>query len=204
MWMGGRLVSLNPPEYTLPHSDFGDPECCGLLLPFERGMTRSLRRSSASSLGTMKKQSAGILLFRGSKAELEVFLVHPGGPFWTKKDAGAWSIPKGEYFDNEDPLSAAKREFEEETGVSVDGDFISLGTVKQTGGKVVRAWALNHNLDLTVLKSNVFTLEWPPRSGKIQEFPEVDSGNWFSLAVASQKIVKAQSDFLTRLLNQLE
>jgi predicted NUDIX family NTP pyrophosphohydrolase len=152
----------------------------------------------------MKKQSAGILLFRGLKADLEVFLVHPGGPFWTKKDAGAWSIPKGEYLDDEDPLSAAKRELEEETSVSIDGDFIPLGTVKQAGGKVVMAWALNHDFDPTVLKSNVFTLEWPPRSGKIQEFPEVDSGSWFSLAVARQKILKAQSEFLTRLFDRLE
>jgi predicted NUDIX family NTP pyrophosphohydrolase len=152
----------------------------------------------------MKKQSAGILLFRGSNADLEVFLVHPGGPFWANKDAGAWSIPKGEYLDDEDPLSAAKREFEEETSVSIDGDFIQLGTVKQAGGKVVTAWALSHDLDPAVLKSNVFTLEWPPRSGKIQGFPEVDSGSWFSLAVARQKIVKAQSEFLTRLLDQLE
>src|SRR5450631_3791306 len=100
----------------------------------------------------MKKQSAGILLFRGSKADLEVFLVHPGGPFWKRKDTGAWSIPKGEYLDDEDPLSAAKREFEEETGVSIHGNFIPLGAVKQAGGKVVSAWALNHDLDPTVLK----------------------------------------------------
>jgi predicted NUDIX family NTP pyrophosphohydrolase len=152
----------------------------------------------------MKKQSAGILLFRGSKADLEVFLVHPGGPFWTDKDASAWSIPKGEYLDNEDPLSAAKREFAEESSVTIDGDFMPLGTVKQAGGKVVKAWALNHDLDPTVLKSNVFTLEWPPKSGKIQEFPEVDSGSWFSLTLARQKIVKAQNDFLTRLLDLLE
>jgi predicted NUDIX family NTP pyrophosphohydrolase len=152
----------------------------------------------------MKKQSAGILLFRGSRADLEVFLVHPGGPFWTNKDIGAWSIPKGEYLDDEDPLSAAKREFEEETSVAIDGDFIPLGTVKQAGGKLVSAWALNHDFDPTVLKSNVFTLEWPPKSGKMQEFPEVDSGSWYSLAMARRKIVKAQSDFLSRLLLQLE
>src|ERR1035438_7181778 len=102
----------------------------------------------------MKKQSAGILLFRGSKAELEVFLVHPGGPFWAKKDAGAWSIPKGEYSGDEDALAAAKREFEEETGVAVDGDFISLGEVKQAGGKVVKAWALNRDIDPATLRSN--------------------------------------------------
>jgi predicted NUDIX family NTP pyrophosphohydrolase len=148
---------------------------------------------------SMKKQSAGILLFRGSKAELEVFLVHPGGPFWAKKDAGAWSIPKGEYADDEDSLGAAKREFEEETDVAINGDFISLGEVKQASGKVVKAWAVKHDLDPATLKSNTFRLEWPPRSGKIQEFPEVDAGAWFSLAVARGKIIKAQEEFLTRL-----
>jgi predicted NUDIX family NTP pyrophosphohydrolase len=148
----------------------------------------------------MKKKSAGILLFRGANAALEVFLVHPGGPFWSKKDAGAWSIPKGEYSDDEDALQAAQREFEEETGVAVHGDFISLGEVTQTSGKVVRAWALEHDLDPANLKSNTFSLEWPPRSGKIQEFPEVDSGAWFSLTVARRKIIKAQEEFLTRLI----
>lgn len=143
----------------------------------------------------MKKQSAGILAFRGSKAELEVFLVHPGGPFWARKDAGAWSIPKGEYTDDEDALAAAKREFEEETGVAINGDFISLGEVKQAGGKVVKAWAVKHDLDPATLKSNTFRLDWPPRSGKFQEFPEVDSWAWFSLAAAPGKIVKAKKNF---------
>jgi predicted NUDIX family NTP pyrophosphohydrolase len=153
---------------------------------------------------SMKKQSAGILLFRGSKAELEVFLVHPGGPFWAKKDAGAWSIPKGEYSGDENALAAAKREFQEETGVAINGDFISLGKVKQTGGKVVEAWAVEHDLDPATLTSNTFNLEWPPRSGKIREFPEVDAGAWFSLAVARVKIVKAQEEFLTRLADHRE
>ena len=152
----------------------------------------------------MKKQSAGLLLFRGSKAELEVFLVHPGGPFWAKKDAGAWSIPKGEYTDDENARDAAKREFEEETGVAIDGDFISLGQVKQAGGKVVKGWAVEHDLDAATIKSNTFRLEWPPRSGKIQEFHEVDSGAWFSLAIAREKIVKAQGEFLTRLADYQE
>jgi len=152
-----------------------------------------------TSVRGMKKQSAGLLLFRGSKADLEVFLVHPGGPFWAKNDAGAWSIPKGEYADDEDALAAAKREFEEETGVAICGDFISLGEVKQGGGKVVKAWAVNHEFDPAVLKSNTFRLEWPPRSGKFREFPEVDAGNWFPLAVARKKIIKAQEEFLTRL-----
>lgn len=157
------------------------------------------RRSSS-----MKKQSAGILLFRGSKAELEVFLVHPGGPFWARKDAGTWSIPKGEYSDDEDALAAAKREFQEETGVAINGDFISLGEVKQAGGKVVRAWAVEHDLDPATLRSNTFRLEWPPRSGKICKFTEVDSGAWFSLALARRKIVRAQEEFLTRLVDHLQ
>lgn len=148
-----------------------------------------------------KRQSAGLLLFRSSDAGMEVFLVHPGGPFWAKKDAGAWSIPKGEYTD-EDPLAAAKREFEEETGVSIHGDFLSLGEVKQAGGKHVKAWAVRHDLDPSILKSNTFTLEWPPKSGKMREFPEVDSGEWFSIAAAREKIIKAQEEFLTRLANQ--
>jgi predicted NUDIX family NTP pyrophosphohydrolase len=152
----------------------------------------------------MKKQSAGILLFRGSKADLEVFLVHPGGPFWARRDAGAWSIPKGEYSGDEDALAAAKREFQEETGVAVSGDFVSLGEVKQAGGKRVKAWALKHDLNPATFKSNTFELEWPQRSGKIREFPEVDAGNWFSLAVARGKIVKAQEELLTRLVDQLE
>src|SRR5438105_1670672 len=122
----------------------------------------------------MKKRSAGILLFRSTNAQLEIFLVHPGGPFWSKKDSGAWSIPKGEYSE-EDPLAAAKREFEEETGVAIAGDFLPLGEVKQPGGKVVQAWALEHDLDPTSIRSNTFKMEWPPGSGSIREFPEVDS-----------------------------
>lgn len=153
---------------------------------------------------SMKKQSAGILLFRGSKADLEVFLVHPGGPFWATKDAGAWSVPKGQYSDDEDALAAAKREFQEETGFAINGDFISLGQVKQAGGKLVKAWAVDHDIDPAHLRSNTFKLEWPPRSGKIREFPEVDAGAWFSLAVARGKIVKAQEEFLTRLADRCQ
>jgi predicted NUDIX family NTP pyrophosphohydrolase len=152
----------------------------------------------------MKKQSAGILLFRGSVTELEVFLVHPGGPFWARKDAGTWSIPKGEYSDDEDALAAAKREFEEETGVAISGDFISLGQVRQAGGKLVKAWAVDHDLDPANLRSNTFKLQWPPKSGKIREFPEVDAGAWFSLVVARGKIVTAQEAFLTRLADRCQ
>ena len=147
----------------------------------------------------MKKQSAGILLFRGSKAELEVFLVHPGGPIWAKKDAGAWSIPKGEYSDGEGALAAAKREFQEETGVAINGDFKSLGEVKQTGGKIVKAWAVKHDLDPATLKSNTFRLEWPPRSGNIQEF---GGGGWGGLVFvggSTWENHEAQGEFLKRL-----
>jgi len=147
----------------------------------------------------MKKQSAGILLFRNSEAQLEVFLVHPGGPFWARKDAGTWSIAKGEYLDDEDSLAAAQREFREETGVALAGDFVSLGEVKQPGGKRVKAWALEQDIDPSSLKSNTFELEWPPRSGKMREFPEVDSWAWFGLDVAASKINVAQRAFLARL-----
>jgi predicted NUDIX family NTP pyrophosphohydrolase len=151
----------------------------------------------------MKKLSAGILLFRHGESELEVFLVHPGGPFWAKKDAGAWSIPKGEYTDTEDALTTAKREFKEETGVGVDGKFLSLGTLKQPSGKVVTAWALEQGLDPSALKSNTFALEWPPRSGRIRNFPEVDRGGWFSLPAAHDKMLKGQLEFLKRLADYL-
>ena len=151
----------------------------------------------------MKKLSAGILLFRHGESELEVFLVHPGGPFWAKKDAGAWSIPKGEYTDTKDALTTAKREFKEETGVGVDGKFLSLGTLKQPSGKVVTAWALEQDLDPSALKSNTFALEWPPRSGRIRNFPEVDRGGWFSLPAAQDKMLKGQLEFLKRLADYL-
>jgi predicted NUDIX family NTP pyrophosphohydrolase len=152
----------------------------------------------------MKKQSAGLLLFRGSKSGLDVFLVHPGGPFWARKDAGAWSIPKGEYSGDEDALAAAKREFQEETSVAINGNFISLGEVKQASGKVVKARAVKHDLDPATLTSNTFKLEWPPRSGMIREFPEVDAWTWFSLSAARGKIINAQGEFLIRLANHLE
>jgi predicted NUDIX family NTP pyrophosphohydrolase len=147
------------------------------------------------------KHSAGILLFRRSQGEIEVLLVHPGGPFWAKKEAGAWSIPKGEYVAGEDPLSAAKREFEEETGARVDGQFLALGEVKQSGGKRVAAWALAGDLDPTKIRSNTFQMEWPPRSGNLCEFPEVDRAAWFSIESARAKLLKGQLDFLIRLLN---
>ena len=149
------------------------------------------------------KQSAGLLLYRFRDRKLEVFLVHPGGPFWAKKDLGVWSIPKGEYTADEDPLTAAKREFTEETGAVVEGEFFDLGEVKQAGGKIVKAWALEHDFDHGHLKSDTFTMEWPPRSGKLQVFPEVDAGEWFPIPVATEKLLAAQRAFLTRLNERL-
>jgi predicted NUDIX family NTP pyrophosphohydrolase len=145
------------------------------------------------------KQSAGVLLFRKAGSQLEVLLAHPGGPFWKNKDDGAWSIPKGEYGEDEDPLTAAKREFAEETAVALSGDFVSLGEVRQAGGKVVSAWALEGNFEATNLRSNKFSMPWPPRSGKSQEFPEIDRAEWFPLEVARRKILKGQAEFLDRL-----
>ena len=147
----------------------------------------------------MKKHSAGILLFRDSKVAIEVFLVHPGGPFWARKDDGAWSVPKGEYAEDEDALVAAKREFAEETGVVIDGVFLSLGEVTQASGKLVKVWALKYDLNPDNLKSNTFELEWPPRSGRMREFPEVDSWAWFPFDLAGSKIIVAQREFLARL-----
>jgi predicted NUDIX family NTP pyrophosphohydrolase len=149
----------------------------------------------------MPKQSAGLLLFRERDGGFEVLLVHPGGPFWAKKDDGAWSIPKGEFTGGEDPLAAARREFVEELGAAVDGEFISLGAVKQSGGKVVHAWAVRSDFDPVQLKSNTFSMEWPPRSGKQQVFPEVDRAEWFGLEAARAKILKGQAEFLDRLLD---
>jgi predicted NUDIX family NTP pyrophosphohydrolase len=147
----------------------------------------------------MPKRSAGILSFRRRDENVEVFLVHPGGPFWAKKDLGSWSIPKGEYGDGDDPLTAAKREFQEETGFTIEGDFIALGEVKQAGGKVVTAWALEYDIDPEKIQSNTFEMEWPPKSGKLKSFPEVDRGAWFPLATARGKLLKSQLEFLTRL-----
>ena len=146
----------------------------------------------------MPKQSAGILLYRKTNEEPELFLVHPGGPFFAKKDLGAWSIPKGEFMEGEDPLEAAKREFQEETGYVPKGEFIPLGSVKQTGGKIIHAWAAQGNLDPEKITSNTFTLEWPPKSGQYREFPEVDRAAWFSLKNAREKINTAQRELIER------
>ncbi len=151
----------------------------------------------------MMKQSAGILLFRNAGQALEVLLVHPGGPFWKNKDAGAWSIPKGEFAEQEAPLAAATREFEEETGINIHGHFIELTPVKQKGGKIVYAWALNKDLDAASIKSNSFEMEWPPRSGKTQRFPEVDRALWCSIPEARQKILASQLPLIEELMVKL-
>ena len=145
-----------------------------------------------------KKSSAGVLLYR-HRDELEVFLVHPGGPFWAKKDAGAWTIPKGEIADGEEPLEAAQREFLEETGFDIDGEFRRLDPIKQAGGKIVQAWVIEADCDPAQLHSNRFAIEWPPKSGKTREFPEVDRAGWFTMPEARTKILTGQ----VRLLDQL-
>jgi predicted NUDIX family NTP pyrophosphohydrolase len=143
-------------------------------------------------------------MYRRSNGVLEVFLVHPGGPFWAKKDMGAWSICKGEYSEGELPLEAAKREFQEETGFAAQGNFLELGQVRQVGGKVVSAWAFEGDCDPSKLISNRCEVEWPPRSGRKIEIAEVDRGDWFSIAEAGERILKSQSPFLDRLSQMLE
>ncbi len=143
----------------------------------------------------MEKRSAGLLMFRRRKDQLQVFLVHPGGPFWKNKDAGAWSIPKGEYGEKEDPLDAAKREFEEETGIKPAGEFILLDQMKQPGGKIVSAWAVEGDCSSKAIRSNTFSMEWPPKSGRQQEFPEVDRADWFSLEMPENESLRARSCF---------
>ena len=152
----------------------------------------------------MAKRSAGILLYRVMRGAPEVLLVHPGGPFWARRDAGAWSIPKGEYEQGDDPRTCALREFEEETGAALPpGELIDLGSVKQKGGKVVSAWAAEGDLDADAVRSNTFTMEWPPRSGRTVEFPEIDRAGWFGVDAAREKLVAAQAEFLDRLLERL-
>lgn len=147
----------------------------------------------------MLKKSAGILLYRILEGKPEVFLVHPGGPFWVNKDKGAWSIPKGLFEEGEDPLEAAKREFQEETGFVISGDFMELTPLKQPSGKTVYAWAVEGTIDAASVKSNIFSMEWPPQSGKEQKFPEVDRGGWFDLAQAREKLLPGQQGFLIEL-----
>jgi predicted NUDIX family NTP pyrophosphohydrolase len=151
----------------------------------------------------MSRKSAGLLLYRETAGLLEVLLVHPGGPFWARKDENAWSIPKGEIEGNEDPLEAAKREFEEETGFTAQGEPVPLEHLRQPGGKLVYAWAMRRDLDPAGFRSNTFTMEWPPKSGRKQEFPEIDKVEWFPLESARRKILKSQAGFLTRLEDRL-
>lgn len=150
------------------------------------------------------KQSAGLLLYRGNPDNYEVLLVHPGGPYWAKKDAGVWSIPKGEFGQDEDPLTAVKREFSEETGQPAPaGKFIDLGQAKQSGGKVVFAWAIQADIDASTVRSNTLTIEWPPRSNSQLEIPEVDRAGWFTFDVAVTRIVKGQVPLLESLAVRL-
>jgi predicted NUDIX family NTP pyrophosphohydrolase len=151
----------------------------------------------------MPKLSAGLLVFREGAAGIEVLLVHPGGPFWAKRDDGAWSIPKGEYGPGEDPFEVARREFLEELGVEPPDPAaaIHLGEVRQSNGKVVTAWALPGDVDVSLVRSNTFTMEWPPRSGRVQEFPEVDRAEWFDPVTARRKLIAAQAAFVDRLLS---
>ncbi|HKA81534.1 MAG TPA: NUDIX domain-containing protein [Xanthobacteraceae bacterium] len=151
----------------------------------------------------MPKRSAGILMYRHGDAGIEVLLVHPGGPFWARKDLGAWSIPKGEYSEAEDALAVARREFEEETGARPQGEPLPLGELVQPGRKIVTAWALAGDFDPSTLRSNLFEMEWPPKSGRRQSFPEVDRAQWFSPADARRKILKGQSEFISRLLTAI-
>jgi predicted NUDIX family NTP pyrophosphohydrolase len=147
----------------------------------------------------MPKQSAGILLYRMTDNQPQVFLVHPGGPFFRKKDEGAWSIPKGEYIDGEDPLAAAQREFEEETGQTISGNFVKLQPVKQKSGKIVQAWAIEGDIDHNAIISNLFEIEWPPKSGKRVSFPEIDRAGWFTIDIAKQKIIPGQLGLIEEL-----
>ena len=146
-----------------------------------------------------KKFSAGLLLYR-RRGELEVFLVHPGGPYWAKKDLGAWSLPKGEFEEGEEPLEAAKREFTEETGCFIEGEFRRFDPLKQRSGKIIHAWAVEADCDAAQIRSNLFSLEWPPKSGRQQQFPEIDRAAWFNIAEARKRIVPGQVGFLDQLV----
>ena len=150
------------------------------------------------------KTSAGLLLYKLTNQQLEVFLVHPGGPFWQRKDAGAWSVPKGEYNEGEDALTCARREFKEETGTDVDGEFIELKHIKQKSGKVVSAWAVEGDIDAASIQSNTTFIVWPPKTGKQLEIPEVDRGEWFIIDIAKEKINPKQMDFIDQLVELLK
>ncbi|MEP7145201.1 MAG: NUDIX domain-containing protein [Ferruginibacter sp.] len=151
----------------------------------------------------MTRKSAGILLYRQKKNGVEFYLVHPGGPLWKNRDTGAWSIPKGEFTDEEEPLDAAKRELEEETGIKCNGPFLELTAIKQKGGKIVYAWAAEKDIDPGTIKSNTFQMEWPPKSGQLKDFPEIDKGQWFFADEAKQKLNTFQSAFIDELIDKL-
>lgn len=150
------------------------------------------------------KLSAGILLYRRRQTGIEVLIVHPGGPFWAKKDEGAWSIPKGEYAEGEDPLTVAKREFHEETGFEASGPLLELAPAKQPGGKIIKAWAVEGDIDAASIRSNTFSIEWPPKSGRACSFPEIDRACWCSLAIAREKLLAGQRVFLDQLEQLIE
>jgi predicted NUDIX family NTP pyrophosphohydrolase len=150
----------------------------------------------------MAKRSAGLLMYRSRQDETEVFLVHPGGPYWANKDQGAWTIPKGEYDDEEEPFAAARREFFEETGFTADGEFLSLGEVRQKSGKLVTAWAFVGDCDPAQLKSNTCEIEWPPKSGMRLQIPEIDRGSWFTMNDA-RRYIRAELDELLHRLSSL-
>jgi predicted NUDIX family NTP pyrophosphohydrolase len=152
----------------------------------------------------MPKKSSGLLVYRKKKDSMEVLLVHPGGPFWAKKDEGAWSIPKGEIEGVEEPLAVARREFKEEIGSSIDGVFDPLEPIRQPGGKIVFAWAIEADLNIESLVSNTFLMEWPSKSGRMQEFPEVDRAEWLTIDVAMKKILRGQQGFIAELVEMLK
>jgi predicted NUDIX family NTP pyrophosphohydrolase len=162
-------------------------------------MSGSVIRMVGDYRRVVARTSAGLLLFRRKNTGVEVLLVHPGGPLWATKDEGAWSIPKGEIDAGEDPLAAARREFEEELGSPVSGEFIELAPIRQASGKVVQAWAVEGDFDPATFTSGTFSMEWPPRSGRQQQFPEVDRAEWFTLQDAKRKINKAQIPLLDRV-----
>lgn len=162
----------------------------------------SLPRAAVLAYG-MPKLSAGLLMYRRRRGALEVFLAHPGGPFWKNKDAGGWSIPKGEYSEGESAIDAARREFREETGFEPGTDFVALVEIRQPSGKIISVWAFEGDCDPAALRSNTFSMEWPPKSGRTSEFPEVDRAEWFSLDAARAKLLKGQLGFLDRLAAKL-
>jgi predicted NUDIX family NTP pyrophosphohydrolase len=177
--------------------------CVSIAIGFSRDEEFPTSIEAGSSF--VPRRSAGLLMYRRRRLQdLEVFLVHPGGPHFAKKDLGVWTVPKGEYLDGEQPLEAAKREFHEETGFAVSGDFLDLGWIKQKGGKIVTAWAFEGDGDPDKLVSNYCEVEWPPNSGRLIEIPEVDRGSWFSLDEAKERIKSTQIPLLDRLSEALD